>query len=221
MKTENDIIIIIIIIIHEVTLAHPRCERPPELDRRPPWQLGCADSKSTDRRGSGQKCDAEKPPKNELRVTRIVKGSTIPKTWNRNGSWLKLIETGNWCSRCCWVLPPAWHFLRFLLLFRCSTIGTKISVPIFFSRRPGGIRGSVHGITLIEREWSLQTLAFQLQKCGERKGRLVGKKKWFSVFLRRWSEPEKNTLRSVLLMNCEHSLVVVSHVRKTHKYLAI
>ena len=82
MKKEKDIIIIIII-HREVTLAHPRCERPPELDRRPSCQQGCADSKYTDRRGSGRKCDAEKPPKKERRVTRTVKGSTIPKTQSK------------------------------------------------------------------------------------------------------------------------------------------
>ena len=172
MKTENDIIIIII--HREVTRAHPRCERPPELDRRPPWQLGCADSKSTNRRGSGQKCDAEKPPKKELRVTRIVKGSTIPKTWNRNGSWLKLMEV-DW----------NWKLMFTVLL----SFAASLSFPLFpspgmllhnwhqnlsaiFFSSPGGIRGSVHGITLLEREWFLQILAFQLQKCGERRGRV-------------------------------------------------
>ena len=65
--------------------------------------------------------------------------------------------------------------------------------------------------------------AFQLQKCGEKKGRLEWQEEMicFSFFLRRLAEPEKITLRSVLLMNCEHSFVVVLHVRKTHKYLAI
>ena len=50
----------------------------------------------------------------------------------------------------------------------------------FFFSSPGGIRGSVHGITLIEREWSLQ-------KCGKRRGRVAGKKKWF-VFRFPWAD---------------------------------
>ena len=148
MKKENDIIIIII--HREVTRAHPRCESPPELDRRPPWQLGCADSKSTDRRGSGRNCDAEKPPKNELRVTRIVKGSTIPKTWNRIESWLKLIESENWMFTVLLSFAASLSFPLFpspgMLLHNWHQ---NLSA-IFFSS-PGGIRGSVHGITLIER----------------------------------------------------------------------
>ena len=36
----------------------------------------------------------------------------------------------------------------------------------------------------------------------------------FSLFLRRWPGPEKNTLRSVPLMNREHSFVVVLRIEK-------
>ena len=72
---ENDIIIIIIIINHrEVTRAHPKCGRSPELERTTtiPGMVGCQASKGAQ--------IVRAPSTTELKVMREVKGSSIPNT---------------------------------------------------------------------------------------------------------------------------------------------